>query len=91
MDIEILSLESPLSLDATLEQDAEFLDTDAEHQHDESVTSVGIEVADAAMDITKLEAWLRNFGAPEARISSGQGYSSTRSGTDERHGSKACT
>ena len=48
-------------VDATLEQDAEFLDTDAEHQHDESVTSVGIEVADAAMDITKLEAWLRKL------------------------------
>ena len=68
----------------TLEQDAEFLDTDAEHQHDESVTSVGIEVADAAMDITKLKLGCANFLAPEVRISSEARVFST-SGTDERH------
>ena len=38
---EILGIKA-FSLDAAVEQDAEFLDVDGEHQHDESVSSVGI-------------------------------------------------
>ena len=68
-----------------MEQDAEFLDTDAEHQHDESVTSVGIEVADAAMDITKLEAWLRKLLSSRGEdIFRSKGILNV-SGTDERY------
>jgi G3E family GTPase len=44
-------------LDAILLGEPEFLDPDAEHQHDESVTSVGIE-ADGAVDVPKLNTWL---------------------------------
>ena len=57
---EILGIKA-FSLDAAVEQDAEFLDLDGEHQHDESVSSVGIEMKDAAMDIEKLERWLRKL------------------------------
>ena len=57
---EILGIKA-FSLDAAVEQDAEFLDVDGEHQHDESVSSVGIEMKDAAMDVEKLERWLRKL------------------------------
>ena len=57
---EILGIKA-FSLDAAVEQDAEFLDLDGEHQHDESVSSVGIEMKDAAMDVEKLERWLRKL------------------------------
>ena len=85
VDIDSILGIKAFSLDATLEQDAEFLDTDAEHQHDESVTSVGIEVADAAMDITKLEAWLRKLLSTRGEdIFRSKGILNV-SGTDERY------
>jgi G3E family GTPase len=40
-----------------LEDDPEFLDPDAEHQHDQSVTSVGIEVA-GDLDIERVNSWI---------------------------------
>ena len=85
VDIDSILGIKAFSLDATLEQDAEFLDTDAEHQHDESVTSVGIEVADAAMDITKLEAWLRKLLSTRGEdIFRSKGILNV-SGTDDRY------
>jgi G3E family GTPase len=40
-----------------LEDDPEFLDPDAEHQHDLSVTSVGIEVT-GDLDIERVNSWI---------------------------------
>jgi G3E family GTPase len=40
-----------------LEDDPEFLDPDAEHQHDQTVTSVGIEVA-GDLDINRVNEWI---------------------------------
>ena len=37
--------------------DPEFLNTDGEHEHDQSVTSVGIAM-DGAVDLARLNAWL---------------------------------
>ena len=56
---EILGIKA-FSLDAAVEQDAEFLDVDGEHLHDESVSSVGIEMKEA-MDIEMLERWVRKL------------------------------
>ena len=47
-------------LDRVLADDPEFLDPDAEHQHDLSVTSVGIEVA-GDVDDDRLNRWLSNL------------------------------
>ncbi len=47
------------SLDRVLENDPTFL-TDSEHQHDQSVTSVGIE-ADGELDTDRLNRWLRTL------------------------------
>ena len=44
-------------LDRVLENEPEFLDVDAEHQHDLTVTSVGIE-SDGTLDIDRLNTWL---------------------------------
>jgi G3E family GTPase len=44
-------------LDRVLADDPEFLDPDAEHQHDLSVTSVGIHAA-GELDVDKLNEWL---------------------------------
>ena len=44
-------------LQRTLEMDPAFLDTDGEHEHDATVTSVGISV-DGAVDLDKFNAWL---------------------------------
>jgi len=45
------------SLDKVLEQDGGFLDNDAEHQHDESVSSVGIDTP-GEVDKAKLDQWI---------------------------------
>jgi len=45
------------SLDKILEQDDAFLDDNTEHQHDERVTSVGVDVP-GEVDQDKLEKWL---------------------------------
>jgi G3E family GTPase len=44
-------------LDRVLIEDPEFLDPEAEHQHDLSVTSVGIEIA-GEVDQDRINAWL---------------------------------
>jgi G3E family GTPase len=44
-------------LSRVLEDDPTFLDPDAEHQHDQSVTSVGIEVA-GDLDIKRVNNWI---------------------------------
>jgi len=44
-------------LTRTLEMDPEFLNTDGEHEHDASVTSVGIAM-DGIVDLGRLNAWL---------------------------------
>ncbi len=41
----------------TLDMDAEFLNTEGEHQHDASVTSVGLR-AEGALDLARCNAWL---------------------------------
>ena len=48
------------SLDRVLADDPEFLDPDAEHQHDLTVTSVGIEVQ-GDLDLERLNDWLGNL------------------------------
>ena len=48
------------SLDRVLADDPEFLDPDAEHQHDLTVTSVGIEV-EGDLDLERLNEWLGNL------------------------------
>ena len=48
------------SLDRVLADDPEFLDPDAEHQHDLTVTSVGIEV-EGDLDLERLNDWLGNL------------------------------
>lgn len=47
-------------LDRVVEMDPGFLDVDQEHQHDNTVTSVGIE-CEGECDIEKLELWLSNL------------------------------
>lgn len=44
-------------LNRVLQQEEDFLDTSAEHEHDTSVTSVGIEFG-GALDLNKLNTWL---------------------------------
>lgn len=44
-------------LSRVLQVEEDFLDTEGEHQHDDSVTSVGIEFA-GALDLGKLNTWL---------------------------------
>ena len=48
------------SLDRVLADDPEFLDPDAEHQHDLTATSVGIEV-EGDLDLERLNEWLGNL------------------------------
>jgi G3E family GTPase len=57
-----VSVDSVLGIKAfdlkkTLEMDPEFLNTEGEHEHDASVTSVGITV-DGEVDLGKFNAWL---------------------------------
>ena len=44
-------------LDRVLEMDPEFLDTDAEHMHDDRVSSVGFAI-DGELDMEKTNAWI---------------------------------
>ena len=52
-------------LNKTLEMDPEFLDTDAEHEHDQRVTSTS-SIFTGALNVNKLERWigeiLRDYG-----------------------------
>jgi len=47
-------------LKRTLEMDPEFLDTDAEHEHDDSVTSMSIRL-EGGLDLNSMEAWMGNL------------------------------
>ena len=44
-------------LDRTLEMDPEFLDTDAEHEHDDRVTSISSRF-EGSLNVNKLERWI---------------------------------
>ena len=44
-------------LDSTLEMDPEFLDTDAEHEHDQRVTSTSSKFV-GELNVNKLQAWI---------------------------------
>ena len=52
----ILNLKA-FDLNKILQKEEDFLDINAEHEHDESVTSVGIEF-DGALNLIKLNTWL---------------------------------
>jgi G3E family GTPase len=54
--VEILDVRA-FDLDQVLAAEPEFLDPDSEHQHDETVTSVGIDVG-GTVEIPKLNEWL---------------------------------
>ena len=47
-------------LDRTLEMDPEFLDTDAEHEHDQRVTSTSSKF-EGELNVNKLEKWIGNL------------------------------
>ena len=48
------------SLEKVLEVEPDFLDTDGEHQHDDSISSVGLKQA-GALDMTRVNAWLTDL------------------------------
>jgi len=60
VDLDAILEIGAFSLDRVLADDPEFLDPDAEHQHDLTVTSVGIEV-DGDIDIDRLNEWMGNL------------------------------
>ncbi len=60
VDLDAILEVGAFSLDRVLADDPEFLDPDAEHQHDLSVTSVGIE-AEGDVDLDRLNEWLFEF------------------------------
>eukprot|EP00941_MAST-03F_sp_MAST-3F-sp1_P004456 g4456.t1 len=71
IDVEsVLNLKS-FDLERTLKMDPEFLDTDAEHEHDQSVTSMSI-LEDGEVDLDKVQTWigeiLRTKGADIYRM-----------------------
>lgn len=57
VDIDLILGINKFDLSRVMEMDSEFLNVDGEHQHDSTVTSVGIEFA-GALDMNKLNAWL---------------------------------
>jgi len=57
VDLDAILNVGAFDLDRVLADDPEFLDPDAEHQHDLSVTSVGIEIP-GELDVERLNAWL---------------------------------
>ena len=57
LDLDAILDVGAFSLDRVLADDPEFLDPDAEHQHDLTVTSVGIEV-DGDVHLDRLNMWL---------------------------------
>ncbi|MEM7276084.1 MAG: GTP-binding protein, partial [Actinomycetota bacterium] len=57
VDLDAILEVGAFSLDRVLAEDPEFLDPDAEHQHDLSVTSVGFET-EGDLDLEKLNQWL---------------------------------
>ncbi len=57
VDLDAILEVGAFSLDRVLAEDPEFLDPDAEHQHDLSVTSVGFEF-EGDLDFDRLNSWL---------------------------------
>merc|ERR1719282_202647 len=57
VDMEFILGIQAFSLDKIMEMDGGFLDDDADHQHDERVSSVGINVK-GEVDQTKLNDWI---------------------------------
>lgn len=53
---EILNVKA-FDLNRVLQQEEDFLDTEGEHEHDNTVTSVGIQFG-GALDLNKLNTWL---------------------------------
>jgi G3E family GTPase len=62
-------------LDRVLADDPQFLDADTEHQHDQTVSSVGFEVS-GDLDLERLDDWLGGCCATGASTSSGPRASS---------------
>ncbi|MEM7096211.1 MAG: GTP-binding protein [Actinomycetota bacterium] len=60
VDLDAILEVGAFSLDRVLADDPEFLDPDAEHQHDETVTSVGIEAV-GDLNVERLNEWLSNL------------------------------
>jgi G3E family GTPase len=60
VDLDAILEVGAFSLDRVLAEDPEFLDPDAEHQHDLSVTSVGFE-AEGDLDVDRLNEWLSDL------------------------------
>ena len=60
VDASLLLDINSFSLERVLEFDAGFLDTDAEHQHDDSVTSVGFRHTDP-MNVSDLQNWISDL------------------------------
>ncbi len=60
VDLDAILEVGAFSLDRVLADDPEFLDPEAEHQHDLSVTSVGFEI-EGDLDLDRLNEWLSNL------------------------------
>ncbi len=60
VDLDAILEVGAFSLDRVLADDPEFLDPEAEHQHDLSVTSVGFEI-EGDLDLERLNEWLSNL------------------------------
>ena len=56
-------------LEKTLEMDPEFLDTEAEHEHDDRVTSTSSKF-EGALNVNKLERWIGELMQTKARTCS---------------------
>ena len=54
-------------LEKTLEMDPEFLDTDAEHEHDQRVTSMSSKF-EGELNVNKLERWIGNLMLTKAEV-----------------------
>lgn len=84
VDLDAILQVGAFSLDRVLEDEPEFLDPDAEHQHDLTVTSVGFEVP-GELDIARVGAWLSELLATKGTdIFRSKGILSI-AGSDERY------
>jgi G3E family GTPase len=84
VDLDLILDVGAFDLDRVLIDDPEFLDPDAEHQHDATVTSVGIQ-ADGDLDTDRLNKWLGRLLAEQGTdIFRSKGILSI-AGMDERY------
>merc|ERR1711998_349239 len=56
---QVLNLNS-FDFDRTVEMDPEFLNTEGEHEHDNSVTSMGVDIP-GDVDLSLLEKWIQTL------------------------------